>query len=221
MSDNDPGYLTEFTYKMRRDVGSGLEEVELGSSGWVWLVYSLFGGHTLSHEVLSEGRFFRHKSGSTFTICPKGARAGHLLDFTGPSIGFSESSIGVVQDLISRRCSLERYLLVADDPVARPSDPWLVNKPEVQDQTFSAGDELYHWRRSSNSTAASEALGDLLLWTGYFPMNAFAIAEGRGDSRIGARSQVTADDLRGLAGAVQAIITSAYEDNGFVVWVAD
>ena len=219
MTESDAGYLFEVEYSQRRDIGLGLEEVQLGGPGNVWLVYSLHGGHTLSQEVLRQGRFFGHNSGSTFTICPKGARAGHLLDFTVASMGFSEPAVPLVHDHIAQRCGLDRHLLVSDDPVARPSDPWLTNKPDVQDQTFSSGNELYHWRRPTRSTTPAAGLVDLLRWTGDYPMNAFVIAEDQGRS-IGPRSEVTAGDLVALSEAVQAIITRAYDGNGFVVWVA-
>jgi len=50
-------------------------------------------------------------------------------------------------------------------------------------------------------------------------MNVFAIAE-RQESGIGPHSEVTPGKLRELANAVEAIIVSAYDGNGFVVWVA-
>jgi hypothetical protein len=93
-----------------------------------------------------------------------------------------------VHDLIARRCGLDRYLLVADDSEARPSDLWLTNKPDVQDQSFSSGSDLYHWRRPSNSTVAAGALVDILRWTSHYPMNAFAIAEDQNSASVRSRS---------------------------------
>jgi hypothetical protein len=213
------GDLFEATYSRRVEFSPGLESIELGGPGNVWLVNSLWSGKTLARYVLDRGRFFEVKSGHTFTICPKGARPGHLLDFTLASVRFTESAERHVYQYIAERCGLGSQLLVAEDSVARPSDPWLANETAVRDLTFSFGEELYHWRRPGDPLNGSAILQDVLQWTGGYPMNAFAISRDAG--RIaGPRAIVSRKDLESLAVNVEAIITRAYDGQGFVIWVA-
>jgi len=53
----DAGYLFEATYSQRVEFSPGLEAIELGGPGNVWLVDSLWSGKTLARNVLEHGRF--------------------------------------------------------------------------------------------------------------------------------------------------------------------
>lgn len=214
------GDLFEATYSQRVEFSPGLEAIELGGPGNVWLVDSLWSGKTLARHVLERGRFFEFKSGHTFTISPKGARPGHFLDFTLGSVSFTESGTAHVHRYIAERCGLDNRLLVAEDSVARPSDPWLANEPDVRDLTFSVGEDLYHWRRPRDPLSGSANLQDILRWTHGYPMNAFAISSDAAGT-VGPRATVSREDLENLAGKVEAIITGAYDCQGFIIWVAD
>jgi hypothetical protein len=184
--------------------------VTLDDVGTAWVRESLESGHALAKVLLETWDI---ESGATYAIVPPGFPHDRL---DTPHWG------QIVAGPPARRDQLERFvearlggpwgLVVVEDPYMQPTDPVFAR---FATESLVYADEVYQWIASAGN--GSRTALDRLIKVGY-PTNAIVLSEPR---TFPPAAHLTHEDLTELAAATQMIVVGAYDNVGFIAWLAE
>lgn len=195
-----------------------LQVTALGEPGRAWVRQCLDKGKSLSRSVLNRMDI---NSGSVLAL----GISGHTLESVGnieyplsdpPPLSRSVSAESLFV-LLAKLPKLEgRYLLVVEDDVASPNDPWLLRlPPEIT--TICSDDTVYHLRYLSD-VHTGDGLGKLLsyAYSGSWLLNGFVL---KAIHREEVSKALRTGHFELVVDHVEAIINSVFDNDLYSIWM--
>jgi hypothetical protein len=184
----------------------------LGDAGIAWLRSSLEDGLSMAREVL---RSIKLEEGEAYAIIPPHAPSDVLYDFEEGGKGLAGSD-EVLIEAFTQVIGDDTALLVVEDERARPNAPFLERS---RSETMTLGEEVYHWfvLRPGN---VEEGMDFFSRSTGGYPTNAVISSPGL-ETRLCEAGAIRASHVELLVQNLRAVIVSAYDNEGYVLWMPD
>ncbi len=154
------------------------------------------------------------EGGQTFAFLPPGIQLSASTNWShGLGMSRAESVTTVCGALADIAGGHEDAICVFEDSEARPGDPWLATaKSDIR----VLGSEVYHVANASLPAGIGEAMG----WAESSWLLIGVLANPFSGWEYPADDRITEQDLWELVASTVAIVVSAFDGEGYVVWAA-